>query len=710
VRPRAARVRRLASRRARQTKGAWAARRVRTVDGQQRNNRPPRTTPSYIYVISRLRSSSSSSSISSHHSSSRRSCRCSNKPAAAAMNDLEAGVTAAKKAITPLGDDEMPMFALPSPDNPQAAVEEELLLNATAPHTRIGTAHANVQQRDYQDDATRLPGVVMVAGAIDTPTPLLASRPEEQAQLLVEAGGDRGRNKEDNEKGGGKELVTTPPCANEHNVDATEPSTSIQNDTGRRYWVAAGAAWWPSMRDVTESIESDYIWMAIGLVVTPQVVCAAAILVGESLAVNWVVVGLLAIAKCLFVPDRITSCVRDFLCPCVIAQRVSQIVAAKVRLGTRVMRFLPLLMLAAHGTLMLTVAGWASVIFCTGLAGMGYVGGLVVLVWERCKQGKWDSQRVIIFALTLWIAALTVVPAVLFTWAGFATSNRAKSALGACGVFVFITALWMLGWAFLWYRGEKLEPIAGNERLAALPPVTLQRLKLFTVLSECYNYCGFSYFPALPWRAMAVPPKVPHPQMMMLAGFFYFDDVDTHFWIFLGASVMVVLSFVLLGLTVWFNKPQRQDLVVQIFFDLLSFPLIKQLCSVFSCTSASVWIESKDKLSGTIEVVRFCDTGTVSMDMQCMDSDPSLQCWESQHRSYIVAVLTLLVPYYVAALELQRSAQARQTVVRIDGGWLVVTIQSKFLLAVIASSFGECFPIVSTACHASIRRKPPLNS
>jgi hypothetical protein len=487
--------------------------------------------------------------------------------------------------------------------------------------------------------------------------------------------------------GGEKELVmcTAPPCAD--NADATEPLTSKQNiGTGRRYWVAAGAAWWPSMREATEAVGS---WEVLGLLVT-QVVCTAAILAGESLAVSWVVVGVLAIVVCV-----LTGL-------CLIMCRVEGWDDSYTQRCTLI-ALLSLLGLVAHGTLMLTVAGWASVISCTGLVGMGCVGGFVVLMWIRCKKGEWDSTWTIIFALALWIAALTVVPAVLFTWADFATSSHATSTLGACGVFVFVTALWMLGWAFLWYRGEKLQPIAGNEHLATMPPVTLQRLKLFTVLSECYNYCGFSYFPALPWKAMVVPPWVPHPQIVMLAGFFYFDDVDTHFWIFLGASVTVVLSFVLLGLTLYFDKPQRQDLVVQILFDLLSFPLIKQLSGVFSCTSASVWIERKDKLSGTIEAARFCDTGTVSMDMQCMDNDPSVQCWGGQHRSYIVAVLALLVPYYVAALELQRSAQARQTVVKIDGGWLVVTMQSKFLLAVIASSFGECFPIVRTHAIAANR-------
>jgi hypothetical protein len=60
--------------------------------------------------------------------------------------------------------------------------------------TGAGKTITNIQQRDYLDDAERLLGVVV--GAIDAPTPVLVSRPEEHEQLLTEAGGDRGRKEE----------------------------------------------------------------------------------------------------------------------------------------------------------------------------------------------------------------------------------------------------------------------------------------------------------------------------------------------------------------------------------------------------------------------------------------------------------------------------------------------------------------------------------
>ena len=44
-----------------------------------------------------------------------------------------------------------------------------------------------------------------------------------------------------------------------------------------------------------------------------------------------------------------------------------------------------------------------------------------------------------------------------------------------------------------------------QQRLLEMPPEWLLRVKLVTVVGECYNYCGFSFFPALPWKAMEVP-------------------------------------------------------------------------------------------------------------------------------------------------------------------------------------------------------------
>ena len=186
---------------------------------------------------------------------------------------------------------------------------------------------------------------------------------------------------------------------------------------------------------------------------------------------------------------------------------------------------------------------------------------------------------------------------------------------------------------------------------------------------------------------MTLPPSVPSPQNVMLAGFFDFGDVDKNFWAVLGASALVVVGFVLLGLTR--NKPTYRFLVIQAFFELLSFPLIKKLTAVLSCTSAKVW-----KQDGSGRALRFCGENVTS-DGQCMDNNPEVECWTSdEHRGYLVVVIVLLVPYYLACLKLQATGFKRQSVVAVDGAWAVIVAQSKFVLGIIASSFGDCYPIV----------------
>ena len=188
---------------------------------------------------------------------------------------------------------------------------------------------------------------------------------------------------------------------------------------------------------------------------------------------------------------------------------------------------------------------------------------------------------------------------------------------------------------------------------------------------------------------MAVPPRVPRPQKIMMAGFFEFGDVDTNFWAFVGSTCLVLLAFVLMYVT---RKPEdisHNLLVTQVFFDMLSFPLIKKLTGVFSCTSALIW----EKDEGIAK--RFCDLpGEALSDAQCMDNDPSTACWGSKHLQYVVAVMVLIVPFYVATLHFQLVAQKRQSVVAIDGMWTVVATQTKFFLAIVASAFGDCHPFM----------------
>jgi hypothetical protein len=73
-----------------------------------------------------------------------------------------------------------------------------------------------------------------------------------------------------------------------------------------------------------------------------------------------------------------------------------------------------------------------------------------------------------------------------------------------------------------------------------------------------------------------------------------------------------------------------------------------------------VWIEDEEAVGG---MKLFCTNTTVSVDGQCLDDNPDVMCWGDEHRHYIVIMLVLLVPFYMGILQLQVSAQARQSVV-----------------------------------------------
>lgn len=142
---------------------------------------------------------------------------------------------------------------------------------------------------------------------------------------------------------------------------------------------------------------------------------------------------------------------------------------------------------------------------------------------------------------------------------------------------------------------------------------------------------------------MDVPPGVPRPENAMLAGLFEFgflsEDAPVKFWTYIAACCMVLLSAVLLGLTrgnAGSGAATRRMKVVLVCFELMSFPLIKQLMSVFSCTSTSVWLNDG----------QFCKQQDNTTDtQQCMDIDPTVTCWDRAHLGYCGVTMLMLTPW-----------------------------------------------------------------
>ena len=56
------------------------------------------------------------------------------------------------------------------------------------------------------------------------------------------------------------------------------------------------------------------------------------------------------------------------------------------------------------------------------------------------------------------------------------------------------------------------------------------------------------------------------------------------------------------------------------------------------------------------ESAPFCDSH-IAADLQCMDDNPSTQCWTQKHLIFVVTVMLILVPYFFCTLWLQATAQ-----------------------------------------------------
>ena len=67
--------------------------------------------------------------------------------------------------------------------------------------------------------------------------------------------------------------------------------------------------------------------------------------------------------------------------------------------------------------------------------------------------------------------------------------------MAAGGVFIYVVLLWGLGWVYMWFHADALDAIEPEQRLLNMPPDPVIRMKMVTVMLECYNYMGFSFFP-----------------------------------------------------------------------------------------------------------------------------------------------------------------------------------------------------------------------
>ena len=184
-------------------------------------------------------------------------------------------------------------------------------------------------------------------------------------------------------------------------------------------------------------------------------------------------------------------------------------------------------------------------------------------------------------------------------------------------------------------------------------------------------------------------------QSLMLAGFFEldYDQPLSHRIVFMSSCGVIVVGFLMLFLTR--HDVERNLFVIQIFFDIMAFVIIKKFTGALACTNS----EDSWAYNTTGAATQSCQLdgyGDAPIGSQCMDEVPSLLCWQSQEHLlwYVLPLMVFLAPYYLACIELQSKSQAKNSIVVIDQVCGIVNFQSKLILAFIASSMGTCYPWV----------------
>ena len=300
------------------------------------------------------------------------------------------------------------------------------------------------------------------------------------------------------------------------------------------------------------------------------------------------------------------------------------------------------------------------------------------------------------WAVWLYVTLLFALPATLM--ANSDTLGHRAADLGGKG---FLFMLWLSGWIFLWlmsvadklaspiqYLDEKKTKVDYEAQMTSMPSALPFKIKLLTVAYEGYTYSGFSFFPALPWSEVATPEGLPPPQDIVMFGMVEFGSAVHQYTVLVGVCVVVVLAFgVQFG--VWkFGKEGQKILVIEMCFDAIAFPVIKQFTGVFACTSTDQW--RIDETTGL--AVPICDASVVKS--ACMDLLPEVGCYSKSHLWQIFLIMTVFVPYFVLGLGLRSYAQSLSSAVVIDGVFAIVAFQLKVFLAIAASQFGDCLPIV----------------
>eukprot|EP01043_Picozoa_sp_COSAG02_P071811 COSAG02_NODE_13276_length_1417_cov_1.052352_1_plen_472_part_11 len=231
------------------------------------------------------------------------------------------------------------------------------------------------------------------------------------------------------------------------------------------------------------------------------------------------------------------------------------------------------------------------------------------------------KHRYVLVCIYVFTTCVFLLPATIMANADGIVPGTRGAENRALGGYLFLFVLWCSGWVFLWLdtsgssdalasvRTEMLDshgkPIrvlgsdtedVGNRGdagqgqavmeilglMARMPSGLTMQLKIATQVYEGFCYCSFSFFPAMPWRAVKMPPYIPRVENLFMFGILELDVQGPAFW---SCVFFVPACFLILHLVR--NHTGKKMLLVEFAFSAVTFPIMKQFVDVFSCTRAT---------------------------------------------------------------------------------------------------------------------------
>ena len=145
--------------------------------------------------------------------------------------------------------------------------------------------------------------------------------------------------------------------------------------------------------------------------------------------------------------------------------------------------------------------------------------------------------------------------------------------------------------------------------------------------------------------------------------------------------------------------------------EMLAFPVLLHLLEPFFCTDSAIFAMTTNTSCASAASEGNADAASSSVQQQqqqqCMDADPSVECWTVMHTGMYVLPSVLVLPaYYIRALRAPVKYIRQQTVLDLSPRYMVTTLQLKVVLAVAALAFGGRAGAQQLSASESVREFP----